>query len=113
MPWQESNAVSERLRFLADVADGLYSMTELCAQYEISRKTGYKWIERGGELRDRSRRPSHHPNAVAESVIDRIRALREEFGWGPRKLHTLLAFGRDAGARAQHDRADPQAGGVE
>lgn len=91
MPWQESNAVSERLRFLADVADGLYSMTELCAQYEISRKTGYKWIERGGELRDRSRRPSHHPNAVAESVIDRIRALREEFGWGPRKLHTLLA----------------------
>jgi putative transposase len=90
MPWQECNAVSERLRFLGDVADGFYSMTELCERYQISRKTGYKWLERGGELRDRSRRPAHHPHAVAASVVARIRALREEFGWGPRKLQTLL-----------------------
>ena len=90
MPWQESNTVSERLRFLADVADGLYSMTELCEHYQISRKTGYKWLARGGEVQDRSCRPAHHPNAIAEPVVARIRALRAEYGWGPRKLQTLL-----------------------
>jgi putative transposase len=90
MPWQESTAVSERIRFLGDVADGVFSMTALCARYQISRKTGYKWVERGGELRDRSRRPQQHPTAVAAPIIAQLRALRQEFRWGPRKLRWLL-----------------------
>lgn len=90
MPWLECDAVSERVRFLAEMGDGLYSMTELCARYRISRKTGYKWLERAGELRDRSRRPHHCPTAVPGRIIDRIRTLRQAFGWGPRKLRALL-----------------------
>jgi len=90
MPWQERNAVSERLRFMAEVSDGLYSMTELCARYGISRKTGYKWLARGGDLQDRSRRPGQHPRAIPAAVIARITALRHTHRWGPQKLHWLL-----------------------
>jgi putative transposase len=90
MPWQECDAVSQRVRFLAEVSDGLFTMTELCARYRISRKTGYKWLARAGELRDRTRRPHHCPSAVPAPVVTRIRDLRHAFGWGPRKLRALL-----------------------
>lgn len=46
MPWLETQPVKERERFIADYGLGLYSMTELCARYGVSRTCGYKWIER-------------------------------------------------------------------
>jgi len=46
MPWKESRIVNERVKFIADVLKGEESITELCLRYAISRKTGYKWIER-------------------------------------------------------------------
>ena len=60
MPWQETSPVQQRERFIADHRRGLYSMTELCARYGISRKSGYKWLarfEEGGRaaLQDRGR----------------------------------------------------------
>ena len=62
MPWQETSPVEERERFIDDHRLELYDMTELCARYAISRKTGYKWLARydaGGRpaLHDRSRAP--------------------------------------------------------
>ena len=61
MPWLETSSMRERQRFIDDLYRGLFSMTELCARYGISRKTGYKWLGRYGEqgragLGDRSRR---------------------------------------------------------
>ena len=41
MPWKESSVMDERLRFLARVLDG-EPMTEVCRDFGISRKTGYK-----------------------------------------------------------------------
>ena len=46
MPWRESCAVDQRVKFIADQRSGLWTMAELCDRYEISRKTGYKWLER-------------------------------------------------------------------
>ena len=46
MPWRESCAMDERLRFMADYLRGEMSMIELCELYEVSRKTGYKWRSR-------------------------------------------------------------------
>jgi len=46
MPWREADAMSERLRFVRDVRQGLVTFTELCALYGISRVTGYKWLAR-------------------------------------------------------------------
>ena len=39
MPWLETAPMEQRQRFIADHVRDLYSMTELCARYGISRKT--------------------------------------------------------------------------
>ena len=62
MPWLETSSVEQRERFIADERLGLYTRTELCARYGISRKTGYKWLDRFDQdgrrgLRDRSPAP--------------------------------------------------------
>jgi len=46
MPWLETSSVEQRERFIADERRGLYTRTELCARYGISRKTGYKGLDR-------------------------------------------------------------------
>lgn len=45
MPWQESSVMSERVRFVCRLEDG-ERMTDLCHEYGISRKTGYKFWDR-------------------------------------------------------------------
>src|SRR5215510_6000088 len=55
MPWKECSVVEERLRFVARLLDG-EAMTDLCREFGISRKTGYKIFDRykehGLEARD-------------------------------------------------------------
>ncbi len=46
MPLRETDAVYQRLRFIADGLSGAYSKRVLCAVYSISRPTGDKWIAR-------------------------------------------------------------------
>jgi len=47
MPWKASSALEERLRFVARLLDG-EAMTEVCREFGISRKTGYKIFDRSG-----------------------------------------------------------------
>jgi len=42
MPWRETSAMEERIRFVKDQRSGVFEMCELCRRYGISRKTGYK-----------------------------------------------------------------------
>jgi len=91
MPW--TKPVDQRLAFVRRRLAG-ESMTALCAAYGISRPTGYKWVKRfeeGGkaDLVDRSRAP-REPRATSPETVEAILALREEFGWGPKKLRKLL-----------------------
>ncbi len=63
MPWNEVTPMEQRVLFIADYLRQLSSISDLCAQYGISRKTGYKWIERFKQaglegLHERSRRPA-------------------------------------------------------
>ena len=96
MPWKETCTMIERMKFVALVEEGEDSMSELCRQFGISRKTGYKLLERYAAegvdgLRDRSHAPQHHPFAVSEETERRIVALRSEHpSWGPRKLKARL-----------------------
>ena len=46
MPWKKESVVEQRLRFLIAARSRAESITELCRRYEISRKTGYKWLQR-------------------------------------------------------------------
>jgi transposase-like protein len=41
MPWKECSVMDERIRFVARLLDG-ESMTDVCREFGISRKTGYK-----------------------------------------------------------------------
>ena len=42
MPWRETCPMEQRLEFVREYESELFTMTELAAQYGISRKTGYK-----------------------------------------------------------------------
>ena len=92
MPWLETAPMEQRERFVRDDRLALYTMTELCDRYDISRKTGYKWLERfdaGGRagLSDRSRAPHQCPHRITEHVAQLIcLARRQHPSWGPEKL---------------------------
>ena len=95
MPWKVSSVMDERLRFLARVLDG-EPMTEVCRDFGISRKTGYKIFDRYKEhgleaLSDRSRRPVRLANQLPAQLEARIVAIkREKRHWGARKIRELL-----------------------
>ena len=97
MPWRESCAMDERVSFVDEHRSGVWTMTELCQAYGISRKTGYKWVERfrvGGRsgLSDRSRAPRVHGRATPELLAEAIVGLRlERPTWGPRKIIAKLS----------------------
>jgi putative transposase len=92
MPWLETSPMTERRRFVDEAHRGLFSMTDLCARYGISRKTGYKWLDRydaqGRDgLQDRSHAPQACPHKIAEEVARAIcEGRRTHPSWGPRKL---------------------------
>src|SRR5258708_40341997 len=88
MPWQEQSPMDLRMHFVTEWQAGCWTMTELCADYQISRKTGYKWIGRyeasGPQgLPDQSRRPHHSPPATAPELADALIAeLERQPRWG-------------------------------
>ncbi|EIG57766.1 hypothetical protein Bra1253DRAFT_02438, partial [Bradyrhizobium sp. WSM1253] len=96
MPWRESCAMDQRVNFISEQRTGLWTMTELCERYEISRKTGYKWLERyrlegPGGLGDRSHAARVHGRATPRHIVDAIVGLRlERPSWGPRKIVSKL-----------------------
>src|ERR1700757_1403394 len=98
MPWQENSVMDERVGFIKDCNSDQWSMTELCERYEISRKTGYKWLERyrgfgAAGLHDRSRAPHQHGRATAQAVSEAIIGMRRSRPtWGPRKIVAKLAM---------------------
>jgi len=96
MPWEEMTRMEQRARFVEEFDSALYTVTELCRRYGISRKAGYKWLNRWGQegeqgLQDRSRAPKSSPGRTGDSVVERLLELRRKHPtWGPRKLLVLL-----------------------
>jgi transposase InsO family protein len=88
--------MDERVQFIADHRSGMWTMTELCERYEVSRKTGYKWLDRYGSegpagLMDRSHAPRVHGRATPLNIVDSIVGLRKKRPtWGPRKIIAKL-----------------------
>jgi transposase len=87
--------MEERLRFVARPLEG-EGMSEVCRDFGISRKTGYKIFNRykddGVEaLTDRSRRPVRYANQLPDAVEAMIvRCKQEKPHWGARKIRELL-----------------------
>jgi len=104
MPWKASSVMEERLRFVARLLDG-EAMTDVCRDYGVSRKTGYKifgrYKERGLEaLTDRSRRPVRYANQLPPQIEGLIVRLKgEKPHWGARKIRELLVRRLDGDVR--------------
>jgi len=96
MPWDSTGPMNERIKFIAARLEGESSITELCSSFHISRKTGYKWLERYKRdgidgLLDRSRAPKTHPHGVSDFVIKEVLRIRKKHPrWGPKKLVVIL-----------------------
>jgi len=92
----EASKEEQRWQFVEAWHTGLWSLTELCERYGISRPTGYKWIERfaAGSMAgayDRSRAPRTCPHRTSPAVEQALVALRTRYGWGAKKLLQMLA----------------------
>jgi transposase InsO family protein len=96
MPWKETHVEEQRFRFVMDVQEGALSLSALCVEYGISRKTGYLWLERYERegldgLRDRSRAPLSHPNRMSAVQEERLLSLKAQYPtWGADKLRSFL-----------------------
>jgi transposase InsO family protein len=95
--------MSLREELVAAAATGEFSIAALARQFNVSRKTVYKWINRArlaaevqiddsqAALENRSCRPKHSPSSTNEGIEENICALRQQHPeWGARKLHKLL-----------------------
>ena len=95
MPWRECSEMEERLRFVARLLDG-EGMSDVCREFGISRKTGYKIFNRYKDdgleaLTDRSRRPVRYANQLPEQIERTIVATKKDKPhWGARKIRELL-----------------------
>jgi transposase-like protein len=94
MPWKASSVMEERLRFVARLLDR-EAMTDVCREFGVSRKTGYKIFDRYKEhgleaLTDRSRRPVRYANQLPQPVESLIVRLKAERAQHPSTALSLL-----------------------
>jgi putative transposase len=88
--------MTERAHLLALYEEGLYTMTELCERFSVSRKTAYKWLRRYRTagvhaLVDRSRASHHSPQRTAPAIAAALVHARQQHPhWGPKKLVAYL-----------------------
>jgi len=105
MPWTEKTVEAKRTEFVAEVLQEEKSMSQLCREHGITRKTGYKWVKRaksGEGLVDKKRGIKNHPNKTAKAVEETIlEARREHPAWGARKLKRYLENQGNVGMPAQ------------
>ena len=93
MPWETKTVMDQRALFVEEAAES-QNFSALCRQYGISRKTGYKWLQRaqaGENLDDYSRRPKHPASRTAPEIENKILAVRQENpSWGGRTIKSVL-----------------------
>jgi transposase InsO family protein len=96
MAWGEVKVEEMRKSFAEACLEGKLSIAELCRQYEISRKNGYKWLSRYQEegengLKDRSRAPHLQARATEDEIVQAIVDIKLEWSkWGPKKVRAEL-----------------------
>lgn len=98
MPWEQTNAMEQRIRYVVRAEQQQENDQKLCDAFGIHRSTGWRWRKRlqesGGEierLEEHSRRPHHSPRETPRAIQKRVLELRQAHGWGALKLQVLLA----------------------
>jgi transposase InsO family protein len=120
MPWKEIKVMNQRSEFVLRAMQTA-NFRDLCREYGISPKTGYKWKERFIEeglagMADQSRRPVSTPGGLAEAVVCELVELKQKhLTWGARKIQELYArrHGGQAPSESSVKRVLTRAGLVE
>jgi putative transposase len=93
----ESCVVDKRMRLMMAIEERVESFAAICRRFGVSRKTGYKWLGRFEEagvdgLKDRSRAPLLHPQAMTDETAEHCLEVRRAHPtWGPVKVRVWLA----------------------
>jgi transposase InsO family protein len=123
MGWQEVSIVQSRREFVRLASQEGANVAELCRRFEISRMTGYKWLDRARSeaepsFEDRSRRPHCSPTRTSDAMEAAVVKLRRQHPtWGGRKIRAVLmrrgldgvpAASTITGILARHDLIDAE-----
>lgn len=95
MPWKVTGHMDERKKFVRRILDG-DQVAEVCREFGISRKTGYKILARFearglSGLEDQSRRPRRLANLLDTGMAELVLQMKaEKPTWGAPKIRELL-----------------------
>jgi putative transposase len=96
VPWKEGSPMSERKRFIRACSNRRRKIADICKEFGISEKTGYKVLDRyrklgDAGLEDRSHAVLEHPFQITDEVKEEILALKRAHPhYGPRLIHDRL-----------------------
>jgi transposase InsO family protein len=96
MPFKESSPMEERIALFREYDTGVFTATELCARYGISRETFYDWKrrrEKGDEywFEDKSHAPMSCPHRTSVDLVEAVIAMRRRHpNFGPKKVRSRL-----------------------
>jgi hypothetical protein len=113
MPWKDTSPMNERSKFIARNLADQATMTELCAAFGISRKTGYKWLERYEAegprgLPDRSLRTYQHSPRNAGIALTTFHASKNDSADSP----AFVAIDRKGVGTVGEDERGKARGGI-
>lgn len=103
MPFIRLSIMEQRKEFCLLVTQAGSNMSDLCRRYNITRRTGYKWLDRYYDqgfagLEDQSRQPHRVPNKTIAEIEDYVIKLRKsDPDWGSKKLHKLMCNDKETG----------------
>jgi len=96
MPWKETCPMEQRVEMVGDWLKNDSTITELSQIYGVSRMTIYKWLNRfkaegPAGIKEKSRAPYQHPNAIPEEMVQiLVNARLSHQRWGPKKIRSWL-----------------------
>lgn len=100
MSWKKTDLSQQKMMFISDWLKQEFYFAELCNRYQISRKTGYKLINRFNlegtdALQEKSRARHSHPNAMSNEIKTQLISAKQRFPhWGPVKLRDWLELSK-------------------
>lgn len=93
MPWKDKTVEELRKEFV-EAAKHTKNFSSLCREFGITRKTGYKWVERNNRscsMTDRSHAPFHVPGKTPAEIENAILCIRAENPeWGAKTILKVL-----------------------
>jgi transposase InsO family protein len=96
MPFKESSPMEERIALFRDYETGVFTATELCTRYGISRETFYQWKRRreSGDKHwfdEKSHAPLSCPHRTSAEIEEAVIAMRKRYRYfGPKKIRSRL-----------------------